>query len=184
MGKAVNARKIANRRTIFNLAAPVCNPTDVKYQVIGTAHESKLYILAEVCRLLGREKSLVVWGAPGIDEISISGVTKILEVTEIKTREWEIEPSDFGIECIDYAHIPGGDAKDNAAIFQQLLYRSANNGITELVALSSALVLNCAALADDLRSGYEMAMQAILNGSMKGEFKKHKQFATSVDAAL
>jgi anthranilate phosphoribosyltransferase len=179
MRKVVNARKMANRRTIFNLAAPLCNPTDVKYQVVGTAHQSKLYVLAETCRLLGRKKSLVVWGAPGIDEISISGVTKIVEVTEIGTREWEVSPSDFGIDLVDYSRIPGGDAKDNATVFRRLLDGTDNKEIKTLVALSSALVLSCTGFAPDLKSGYELAIEAILGGSMKRKFEEYKRFAIS-----
>ena len=121
MKKVVTVRQMVGRRTIFNLSAPLCNPANPQYQILGTIDVAMGRQLAEVLRQLGRTRFLIVIGEPGIDEISISGPTHIFERAGNVTREYEITPWDFGITEQDYSTIPGGDSDENAEIFLSLL---------------------------------------------------------------
>ena len=91
MKKIVTARQMANRRTIFNLSAPLCNPANPQYQILGTIDVEMGRQLAAVLRQLGRERFLIVIGEPGIDEISVAGPTHIFELTDGIIKEYDIQ---------------------------------------------------------------------------------------------
>lgn len=143
MKKAINARQITNRRTIFNLSAPLCNPANPRYQILGTTNVDMGRRLVEVPRHLGQTRFLVPIGDPGIDEISISGPTDIFELTENGIKEYKITPSDFGITERDYSTIPGGDSDENAEIFLALMQNQTPQPIMNLVCLNAGAAFYC-----------------------------------------
>ena len=73
-------RKNLGVRTIFNLLGPLLNPANANYQIIGVSSEVFRKKIAEVLKKLGTKRSLIVSGHDGLDEISLSGPTKITEV--------------------------------------------------------------------------------------------------------
>lgn len=178
--KAVaKGRLLAGGRSIFNLAGPLSNPAKVTYQVIGTADHFKAEILSEVCLKLGRKKSIVVYGEPGIDEVSISGKTHVYECSNGKIKKYTIEPKDFGITPVDYGNIPGGDAEDNMKIFLDLIEGTASESITDMVSLNAGIALYTAEKVDSIKKGYESAKKCILTGLMKRQFEQYVLAASS-----
>lgn len=89
------ARVLADRRTIFNLAAPLSNPAMPAFQVVGTPMQTNAQLLAEILQRLGRTRSFVVTGEPGIDEVSISCATQILDVSQQDVSSMRISPQDL-----------------------------------------------------------------------------------------
>lgn len=114
---------------------------------------------------------------PGIDEVSISGISKIIKVTQNDRKEYRIKPNDFSIETIDYSVLPGG----NARIFKALIDNCGSQGIRNMVALSSALVLTCAEVTVDIESGYKEALEIITSGQMKKKFNEYSDFVNKLN---
>lgn len=172
--KAVaKGRQLAGGRSIFNLAGPLSNPANITYQVIGTADHSKAKVLSEVCLKLGRKKSIVVYGEPGIDEVSISGKTHIYECSNGNVKKYYLTPQDFGITPIDYSNIPGGDAEINKEIFLELINGKGSQAITDMVTLNAGIALYAADKAVSIKEGYISAKECISSGLMKRQFEKY-----------
>jgi len=168
-------RAIAGGRSIFNLTGPLSNPANIAYQVIGTANLDKAEILAHACIKLGRKRAAVVYGEPGIDEVSISGPTHVYECTAgaASIKYYKITPEELGISPVTYRKIPGGDVDTNTRIFTSLLQGSAHRSIVDIVAANSGLALYIAGNALTIKGGYESAKECILSGKMKRQFDRY-----------
>ena len=165
-----NARRLAGGRSIFNLAGPLSNPAKVTYQVIGTADEKMAGPLAEACLKLGRKKAAVVFGEPGIDEVSISGPSHIYECVNDRIRGYKITPEDFGITRVPYQQLPGGNVDTNKAIFLKLLHGKADESTTAMVAINAGLALYVAGREASIETGYLAARKCIAAGEMARQF--------------
>ncbi|MCV2402255.1 anthranilate phosphoribosyltransferase [Marinomonas sp. C2222] len=168
-----NGRKLAGGRSIFNLAGPLSNPAQITYQVIGTADQSKAEALAKACIKLGRKRAVVVYGEPGIDEVSISGVSHIYECSEGQIKYYKITPEEFGISPVKYDDIPGGYVEANKAIFIKLLNGSAEQSIIDMVAINSGIALYISGQSSSIKGGYDSAKACILSGKMKAQFNTY-----------
>src|SRR5215475_1483751 len=110
------ARRELRLRTVFNLLGPLCNPAHASAQVVGVYSVSLVEKLAEALQMLGLHRALVVHGNDGLDEITITGPTRIAEVREGTVKTYEVTPEEFGLKRATLADIAGGDAVGNAAI--------------------------------------------------------------------
>jgi anthranilate phosphoribosyltransferase len=108
MKAVVAARKLAGRRTIFNIVGPLCNPVRPHYQIVGTIDQRIGRNLLEVMQGQGRKGAMVVMGEPGIDEISIAGKSRIWDLRQEEIREYSVQPEDFGMSAVPYTSLPGG----------------------------------------------------------------------------
>jgi anthranilate phosphoribosyltransferase len=176
MKRVTQARKLAGRRTIFNLIGPLSNPAGVTHQLVGTADAARLWVLGEALQRIGRTRALVVYGDPGIDEFSVSGKSVVLEVTPNGIIESEFQLSEAGIERVDYAELPTGDCHDNAIVFYQLLDDKAPQGIRDMVALNAGAVLYLSGHTRTIAEGYRAASDAIGDGRMKKKFVTLKDY--------
>ncbi len=181
MKKVVTARQIADRRTIFNLSAPLCNPANPQYQILGTIDVDMGRRLAEVLRHLGRTRFLIVIGEPGIDEISISGPTHIFELAEDVTKEYDITPSDFGITERDYSTIPGGDNDENAEIFLSLLQNQTPEPILDMVCLNAGAAFYCFGRTDSIKEGFDLSKSLFAKGLVQEKFLEYKRLSNRQD---
>lgn len=131
VGKVVHYRKAAGCRSIFNLAGPLANPAPVKHQVIGTVDEKTARVVADALLELSPLGALVVWGEPGIDEISVTGKTGYLHVTPSGIAPGSFEtPTHPGL---DYATLPGGDAEENKQTFLALLQGKETGPLLDMI---------------------------------------------------
>src|SRR5690242_2612463 len=115
------ARREIRLRTVFNLLGPLTNPASASAQVVGVYSLDLVEKLAEALSMLGLHRALVVHGLDGLDEITITGPTRIAEVREGAVRSYEVTPDEFGMTRATLADITGGDATDNAAIIRAVL---------------------------------------------------------------
>ena len=158
-------RKSLGRRTIFNLIGPLANPAGVKRQLIGVPRADLIETYTAALRLLGCERAMVVSGAEGLDEISISGPTHIRTIgfdlpTDI------ITPEDAGLPRHPAEAIKGGDAAYNAAALRRLLMGE-SGAYRDAVLLNAGAALVVAGHASTISEGVEEAAEAIDKGLAK-----------------
>jgi anthranilate phosphoribosyltransferase len=153
-------------RTIFNLLGPLANPAGVKRQLIGVFSAAWLLPMAEVLRNLGSERVWITHGADGLDEMSTTGTTKIVELKDGAIRAFEIAPEDVGLTRVDLAALKGGDAAHNAEALKEVL-GGARNAYAEIAMLNAAGALVVAGKARELAEGVAMAGDALASGATK-----------------
>jgi anthranilate phosphoribosyltransferase len=115
------ARREMKIRTVFNLLGPLCNPAGANAQVLGVYSENLTETMAQVLCDLGARRALVVHGSDGLDEITITGESKISEVRDGGIRTYYVTPEDFGLRRAPMTQIQGGDAAQNAAVIREVL---------------------------------------------------------------
>ena len=153
-------------RTIFNLLGPLANPAGVKRQLIGVFSAAWLLPMAEVLRNLGSERVWITHGADGLDEMSTTGTTKIVELKDGAIRAFEIAPEEVGLTRVDLAALKGGDAAANAGALKAVL-DGARNAYAEIAMLNAAGALVVAGKARELAEGVAMAGDALASGAAK-----------------
>src|SRR5208283_2470552 len=157
------ARRELRLRTVFNLLGPLTNPARATCQVVGVYSADLVEKLAEALSMLGLRRALVVHGSDGLDEITITGPSKVAEVRSGKVRVYEVEPEDFGLQRAPLSAIAGGDAQQNAAIIRAILdgERSCRR---DVVLLNAAAALVAAGHADRIGDAVPLAAYAIDSG--------------------
>ena len=154
------ARRELRLRTVFNLLGPLTNPARASAQVVGVYSADLVETLAEALSELGLRRALVVHGRDGLDEITISGPSKVAEVRNGSVRVYEVAPEDFGIQRAPLSEIAGGDAQQNAAIIRAILdgERSCRR---DVVLLNAAAALVAAGHTDRIGDALPLAAYAI-----------------------
>jgi anthranilate phosphoribosyltransferase len=166
---AAPLRREIGIRTVFNILGPLTNPAGAKRQVLGVASAAAQGTLAAALALLGADRALVVHGVEGLDEISISGLTRVYEVNAGETRNYEIHPEQFGLRTAPVDAVRGGDAAENAAIIRAILGGPQNDphadARRDIVALNTGAALIAAGAAEDMRAGVERALEILRSGA-------------------
>jgi anthranilate phosphoribosyltransferase len=164
MKQVQKVRRELRMRTMFNLLGPLTNPAHATGQVVGVYALDMVEKLAEALSMLGLHRALVVHGLDGLDEITISGPTRIAEARDGSVRMYEVDPEEFGMKRAALAEISGGDASENAAIIREVLSgkQSPRRGV---VLLNSAAALVAAGRVDHLTDGVSIAAQSIDSGA-------------------
>jgi anthranilate phosphoribosyltransferase len=163
MKHAIGPRLEIGIRTIFNILGPLTNPARADRQVLGVYDESLVEILAKVLVKLGCQRGFVVHGLDGMDEVTLTGPTRIGEIRNGAVSLSTIEPEDFGLRRCTLTDLQGGDASVNAAMVRDIL--EGNPGPKrEVVLLNAAYALLAAGLAKDIESGLEKARAMIDDG--------------------
>ena len=122
-------------------------------------------LLAGALATLGTIHALVVHGAPGMDEISPLGRTRVLEVRSGRIREWTIEPADFGLSGSSADELAGGGPQDNAALVTGVLSGSRWGGARAAVLLNAAAALYVGGRADSFGAALTVAEEALAAGA-------------------
>lgn len=136
---AATPRREIGIPTVFNILGPLTNPAAPTANLIGCAFEHLLPVMAEVFALRGRS-ALVVRGSDGLDEITMTGPTRVLRVSEGAVDEDRIEPGDFGMSTCSLDDLRGGDGHHNAGVVRELL-SGAPGPVRDAVLLNSAAAL-------------------------------------------
>jgi len=171
MKYAAPVRQSLGVRTVFNLLGPLTNPAGAKRQILGVFSENLTEKMASVLKELGSEHALVVHGAGGIDEISVSGHTKVSELKNGEVKTYEISPENFGLKRWDINLILGGDAKLNAEIIKRVL-EGEKGPHRDVVLLNSGAGIYVSGLADSIDDGIKMAEEAIDSGKAKKKLEE------------
>ncbi len=150
-------------RTIFNLLGPLSNPAGVKRQVVGVFSQAWLEPIAETLRSLGSSHVWVVHGDDGLDEMTTTGATHVVELKDGNLKRFTVSPADAGLETSTLEALKGGDPATNAAALSAVL-DGARNAYRNIAVLNAAAGLVVAGMAADLATGARMAEAAIDDG--------------------
>jgi anthranilate phosphoribosyltransferase len=157
-------RRDLRLRTVFNLLGPLTNPARATCQVVGVYAVDLVEKLAEALSMLGLYRALVVHGSDGLDEITISGPTRIAEVREGQVHTYEVEPEEFGLKRAPLEEIAGGGALFNARLIREVL-EGKKSARRDVVLLNAAAALVAAGKADRLSDAIPQAAKAIDSGA-------------------
>jgi len=157
-------------RTLFNILGPLSNPAGVKKQLIGVFSPDLLEPMAQVLKNLGSTHVWLVHG-DGMDELTVTGTTSVVELKDGEIRSFEIEPEDAGVGRHLIAEIKGGDAAHNAAALKGVLDGN-KNAYRDIVLMNAGAGLYIAGLADGLKQGAAKAAQSIDSGAAKKALEK------------
>jgi anthranilate phosphoribosyltransferase len=177
------ARRELRLRTVFNLLGPLTNPARASAQVVGVYSADLVEKLAEALSELGLRRALVVHGRDGLDEITISGPSKVAEVRNGNVRVYEVAPGDFGLQRAPLSEIAGGDAQQNAAIIRAIL-DGERSSRRDVVLLNAAAALVAAGHADRIADAVPLAAYAIDSGHARQRLQLLVEFTKkwSVDS--
>lgn len=157
-------RRSLGIRTVFNLLGPLVNPLRPQSQVLGVAREDLLDPMAGALQALGVDRSIVVHGAGGLDEASLSGANQLRFIEAGSIRSGSLRPQDLGLEEAPLADLCGGDLATNQTILQQVLQGEGTPAQRDVVAFNTALVLWVAGQETDLSKGAERARAVLSQG--------------------
>jgi len=170
-----NARRDLRLRTVFNLLGPLTNPAHASAQVVGVYSVDLVEKVAEALSMLGLHRALVVHGLDGMDEITITGPTRIAEVREGQLRTYEVTPEEFGLRRARLTEIEGGDATANAAIIRRIL-AGEKSPRRDVVLLNAAAALVAAGRSDHLKDALPIAERSIDSGAAASKLETLVRF--------
>jgi anthranilate phosphoribosyltransferase len=150
--------------TAFNFLGPLANPAGVRRLMIGVADASMAERMVGVLAARGSERVLVVHGDDGLDELTISTTSQVVELREGDVHAYEVDPKDLGITPASIEALAGGDPATNAALARRVLDGEPGPH-RDIVCLNAGAALVAAGLADDLASGIGSARSSIDEGS-------------------
>ena len=178
MKQVQGVRRELRMRTMFNLLGPLTNPARASGQVVGVYSLDLVEKLAEALSMLGLRRALVVHGLDGLDEITITGTTRIAEAREGSVRSYEVEPEEFGMSRATLKDISGGNAAQNAEIIRAVL-NGEKSPRRDVVVLNSAAALVAAGKGDHIAEAIPLAAQSIDSGAAAQKLERLKHFASS-----
>jgi anthranilate phosphoribosyltransferase len=155
-------RKELAMRTVFNVLGPLCNPAGARYQALGVADGKIAGKMADVLMRLGVERAIVFHAGDGMDELSVSGPSHVIEIDGHR-KEYELDPRELGLTAASKEAMKGGGPEDNARIAREVL-GGAGGPRRDVVLLNTAAALRAAGLARDWKEGLGAAAEAIDSG--------------------
>jgi len=173
-----NARRELHLRTVFNLLGPLTNPARANCQVVGVYSADLVEKLSEALSMLGLHRALVVHGSDGLDEITITGPTRVGEVREGQVHTYEVTPEEFGLRRATLDDIAGDDAAGNATMIREIL-EGKKSARRDVVLLNAAAALVAAGRADHLRDAVPLAAKAIDSGAAERKLDALAKFSKS-----
>jgi len=151
--------------TVMNIVGPLANPAFAGRQVVGVADERRMPLIAGALRELGTMHALVVHGAPGLDEVSPIGPTRVIEIRDGGVREWTIEPERYGFETPRAEHLAGGSPRENAEMVLAVLGGAASSGATAAVVLNAAAAIYVSGAVRTYDDAVDAAQAATRDGT-------------------
>jgi anthranilate phosphoribosyltransferase len=163
MKYAIGPRREMGIRTIFNILGPITNPAGAKRQILGVFAGKLTDTLARVLGNLGAVDAIVVHGEDGLDEVSLSGKTKVARFRDGEVENFQIEPEDFGIWRSGIDSIRGGNKEENAAITLSVL-RGEKGPKRDIILMNSAVALIASGKSTDFKTAFSIAADSIDSG--------------------
>ena len=160
----VPVRKELAVRTIFNFLGPLTNPAGARRQVVGVSDPAYLDVLARALARLGTDRALVVSSEDGLDEMSTSGPTHVVEVDGEAVRRYVVTPQDAGLPEAPRDAIAGGTPQANAAT-TRAIFAGEGGPHADLALFNAGAAIYAAGRAGDLREGVEAARETVASGA-------------------
>jgi anthranilate phosphoribosyltransferase len=151
-------------RTIFNFLGPLTNPAGAGRQLIGVSDRAYVETIAGALARLGTEHALVVSGDDGIDELSVSAPTTVVEVRGGELERYSVAPGDVGLEMAQAAEVPGGAPEENAEVARRI-FAGERSAARDMAVLNAGAAIYAGGGADSLELGVRAAERAIDDGA-------------------
>ncbi len=164
MKHAMGPRRELGFKTIFNLLGPLANPAGARCQVLGVFSPELTEMFAEVLRQLGSQRVFVVHGQDGMDEITVTGTTRISELRDGTIRTYNFDPLSVMEDYADISTLAGGDPKQNAMITRAIL-EGERGPRRDIVCLNAAAGLIAGGKAMDFKEGFLLAEKTLDSGA-------------------
>ncbi len=163
MKYAIGPRREIGARTIFNALGPLSNPAGATRQVVGVYSAALTETLAGVLGTLGAERAFVVHGSDGLDEMTLTGPTRVSELRNGSVSTYDVSPGEFGLAQASADALKGGDADYNAEITRSIL-NGEEGARRDIVLLNAAAAIVAGDKARDLNEGVQIAAEVIDSG--------------------
>jgi anthranilate phosphoribosyltransferase len=175
---AMGPRSEIGARTIFNILGPLLNPARTKRQLIGVYDKNLVRQVVEVLEILGAEQILAVNGHEGMDEISITGPTKISELINGKIYDYTISPENFELDTAPLAAIQVKTVAESKRMLKNVLKGKPSPAL-DVVLLNAGATIKVSGKADSMWDGVKMAREAIQSGRAHEVLEKLIKYTNS-----
>jgi anthranilate phosphoribosyltransferase len=176
MKHVMPARTQLKVRTVFNILGPLASPAAACFHVVGVAAPETMEMMAYALQGLRLKHAFVVHGANGLDEVSISSRTYVVEIRGDEIRQFMMTPEDFGITSAKIDAILGGNAAENAKIIEDI-FRGEHGPRRDVVLLNAAPALVAAGAAATWGEGIRLAAEAIDSGAALRKLEELREFS-------
>jgi anthranilate phosphoribosyltransferase len=164
MKYAIGPRREIGIRTIFNMLGPLTNPAGANAQLLGVYDPKLTEMFADVLKNMGTKRAFIVHGSDGLDEVTITGETRVAELKDGIVRTYNIHPKDYAGKTYPLDTIRGGDPALNARIMRDVL--SGKPGAPrDVVLMNAALAIVAGEKAADIKEGVKVAADCIDSGA-------------------
>jgi len=167
-------------RTIFNILGPLTNPARTKRQLIGVYDESILRLVVEVLKELGSTQVMAVHGDEGIDEISISGKTKIVELVNGTIYEYDVKPENFHILSSPLSTIQSKTCATNKKYLLNAL-NGKKSAALDIALLNAGAAIKVSGKVESLYNGIKLAKKSVESGAALNKLEKLIEYTNSVN---
>ncbi len=165
MKYAIGPRKEMGIRTLFNILGPLTNPAGANVQVLGVFSKELTEPMAHVLAQLGSKRALVVHGEGNLDELTVTGETRISELRDGKVNTYSIQPEEFGFTRASIDQLQGGDTVEESAAQMRAILGGETGAKRDMILLNSGAALMAAGTVPDLKAGIIQAAEVIDSGA-------------------
>jgi anthranilate phosphoribosyltransferase len=165
-------------RTIFNFLGPLTNPAGATRQLIGVSADDMVDTMAGALSRLGAARALVVSSEDGLDELSTSAPTRVVEVNGERIDRYTVTPAGCGLDVADPSDIPGGDPAENARITRAIL-AGEPGAARDIAVLNAAAAIYAGGRAESVADGVTVAQEAIDSGAAQRTLERYVELSNT-----
>ncbi len=178
MKYAVQPRREIGIRTVFNLLGPLTNPAGATHQLTGIYDGKLTELIAQVLKNLGTVRAMVVHGLEGLDEISLSGPTRVAELRNGQIRNYTLTPEEVGLKRCRLEEIQGGSPEQCADALRRVL-RGEKGPMRDVVLLNSGAALYVGEASGSIAEGIRLAAESIDSGKARAKLDQLVQMTNA-----
>ncbi len=172
-------RQKISEKTIFNLLGPHTNPCNAKKQIIGVYDEKLLKTFCNVSKNLEMEHVMIVHGSDGLDEITITGHTSIVELKDNNINEFNISPKDFGLSLATLDDIYAKSSEDSLRLVEQA-FAGEKSPVQDMIALNSGAALYISGVVDSIGDGVDQSFKLMNNGDAQAKLASYVEISNQL----
>ena len=172
-------RQKISQKTIFNLLGPHTNPCNAKKQIIGVYDEKLLKTFCNVSKNLEMEHVMIVHGSDGLDEITITGRTSIVELKDNNINEFNISPKDFGLSLATLDDIYAKSSEDSLRLVEQA-FAGEKSPVQDMIALNSGAALYISGVVDSIGDGVDQSFKLMNNGEAQAKLASYVEISNQL----
>ena len=172
-------RQKISEKTIFNLLGPHTNPCNAKKQIIGVYDEKLLKTFCNVSKNLEMEHVMIVHGSDGLDEITITGRTSIVELKDNNINEFNISPKDFGLSLATLDDIYAKSSEDSLRLVEQA-FAGEKSPVQDMIALNSGAALYISGVVDSIGDGVNQSFKLMNNGEAQAKLASYVEISNQL----